>query len=302
MPLKIWGWWCWQYAPVRRINGHNVLLKNADLNLKEYRERDIISTTAPIETTWFIPCLEKSGRAYMRRIKRFLLRLLLIIIVFAMVGGLACVLINSRVIRTTEDKIIYTVMGDVEIKSFAVENLKNFNADCIMVLGCGIEDEETPSPMLRDRLDVGIELYKQGAAPKILLTGDNGTEQHNEIHVMLKYTKEAGVPEKDIFCDHAGFSTYDSMYRAASIFNAEKVIVVTQTYHQYRALYIGEKLGIDVMGVASDQETYFGQSFRESREILARIKDFFKAMLRSKPTYGGEVIPISGSGISSHGE
>ena len=134
----------------------------------------------------------------MRRIKRFLLRLLLIIIVFAMVGGLACVLINSRVIRTTEDKIIYTVMGDVEIKSFAVENLKNFNADCIMVLGCGIEDEETPSPMLRDRLDVGIELYKQGAAPKILLTGDNGTEQHNEIHVMLKYTKEAGVPEKDI--------------------------------------------------------------------------------------------------------
>ena len=238
----------------------------------------------------------------MRRIKRFLLRLLLIIIVFAMVGGLACVLINSRVIRTTEDKIIYTVMGDVEIKSFAVENLKNFNADCIMVLGCGIEDEETPSPMLRDRLDVGIELYKQGAAPKILLTGDNGTEQHNEIHVMLKYTKEAGVPEKDIFCDYAGFSTYDSMYRAASIFNAEKVIVVTQTYHQYRALYIGEKLGIDVMGVASDQETYFGQSFRESREILARIKDFFKAMLRSKPTYGGEVIPISGSGISSHGE
>lgn len=238
----------------------------------------------------------------MTRIKRFLLRLLLIIIVLAMIGGLGCILINSRVVRTTEDKIIYTVMGDVEIKSFAVENLKNFNADCIMVLGCGIEDEETPSPMLRDRLDVGIELYRQGAAPKILLTGDNGTKQHNEIHVMLKYTQEAGVPEKDIFCDHAGFSTYDSMYRAGSIFDAKRVIVVTQTYHQYRALYIGDKLGLEVMGVASDQETYFGQSFRESREILARIKDFFKSMLRSRPTYGGDVIPISGSGISSHGE
>ncbi len=238
----------------------------------------------------------------MGRIKRFFLKMLLAIIVIAMIAGLACILINSRVVRTTEDKIAYTVRGEVEIKSFAVDNLKNFDADCIMVLGCGIEDEETPSPMLKDRLDVGIELYKQGAAPKILLTGDNGTEQHNEIHVMLKYTKEAGVPEKDIFCDHAGFSTYESMYRAGSIFNAERVIVVTQTYHQYRALYIGDKLGLEVMGVASDQQTYFGQSFRESREILARIKDFFKSILRSKPTYGGEVIPISGSGISSHGE
>lgn len=238
----------------------------------------------------------------MGRIKRFLLKMLLAIIVIAMIAGLACILINSRVVRTTEDKIAYTVRGEVEIKSFAVDNLKNFDADCIMVLGCGIEDEETPSPMLKDRLDVGIELYKQGAAPKILLTGDNGTEQHNEIHVMLKYTKEAGVLEKDIFCDHAGFSTYESMYRAGSIFNAERVIVVTQTYHQYRALYIGDNLGLEVMGVASDQQTYFGQSFRESREILARIKDFFKSILRSKPTYGGEVIPISGSGISSHGE
>ena len=238
----------------------------------------------------------------MSRVKRFLLKMLLAVIVLAMIGGLSCILINSRVVRTTEDKIAYTVRGEVEIKSFAVDNLKNLDADCIMVLGCGIEDEETPSPMLKDRLDVGIELYKQGVAPKLLLTGDNGTQAHNEIHVMLKYVKEAGVPEEDIFCDHAGFSTYESMYRAGSIFNAEKVIVVTQSYHQYRALYIGDKLGLEVMGVASDQQTYFGQSFRESREILARIKDFFKAMLRSKPTYGGDVIPINGSGISSHGE
>ena len=238
----------------------------------------------------------------MLRIKRFFLKILLAVIVIGMIAGLACILINSRVVRTTEDQIAYTVRGDVEIRSFALDSLKSFGADCIMVLGCGIEDEETPSPMLKDRLDVGIELYKQGVAPKLLLTGDNGTQEHNEIHVMLKYATDAGVPEKDIFCDHAGFSTYDSMYRAGSIFNAERVMVVTQTYHQYRALYIGDKLGLEVMGVASDQQTYFGQSFRESREILARIKDFFKSMLRSKPTYGGDVIPISGSGISSHGE
>ena len=119
---------------------------------------------------------------------------------------------------------------------------------------------------------------------------------------MLKYTREAGVPEEDIFCDHAGFSTYDSMYRAADIFQVERAIVVTQKYHEYRALYIGKKLGIEVCGVASNQASYFGQKYREAREILARVKDFGKANLRMKATYAGDAIPISGSGITSHGE
>ena len=145
-------------------------------------------------------------------------------------------------------------------------------------------------------------LYEMGAAPKILLTGDNGTEGHNEIHVMLNYVIDAGVPKEDIFCDHAGFSTYDSMYRAEEIFGVSKLIVVTQTYHEYRALYIGEKLGLSAVGVASDQMVYSGQPVREMREILARVKDFFKTIGKPESVLGGEVIPISGSGIVSHGE
>lgn len=235
-------------------------------------------------------------------IRRFFLKVLLFIIVLGMVASMAGILINSRVVSTTEDKISYMVTGDVEIKQFAVNNLKNIGADCALVLGCGIVDENTPSDMLKDRLDVGIELYRQGIVPKILLSGDNGQEHYNEIHVMLQYVKEEGVPEEDIFCDHAGFSTYDSMYRAKSIFECEKVIVVTQKYHQYRALYIGQKLGLDVTGVSADQREYFGQAYRDAREVLARIKDFGKAFLRSRPAYGGEAIPISGSGIYSHGE
>ncbi len=235
-------------------------------------------------------------------IKKIFLNILLFLITIGIIGALACMLINNRLVNTTEEQIVYTVRGDVEIEQLAQQKLKDFEADCAIVLGCGIEDSETPSKMLKDRLDVGIELYRQGIVPKILLSGDNGQEYHNEIHVMLKYTKDAGVPEEDIFCDHAGFSTYDSMYRTGSIFEAKKVIVVTQEYHQYRALYIGNKLGLDVIGVASDQKTYFGQNYREMREILARVKDFFKANLRSKPTYEGDAIPISGSGIYSHGE
>ena len=235
-------------------------------------------------------------------IRRFFLKVLLLIIVLGMLGVMTGILINNRVISKSEDKISYMVTGDVEIKQFAQNNLKNFGADCALVLGCGIVDENTPSDMLKDRLDVGIELYRQGIVPKLLLSGDNGQEHYNEIHVMLQYAKEAGVPEADIFCDHAGFSTYDSMYRAGSIFECEKVIVVTQKYHEYRALYIGDKLGLDVTGVSSDQRKYFGQTYRDVWEVLDRIKDFGKVFLRSKPTYGGEAIPISGSGIYSHGE
>ena len=203
---------------------------------------------------------------------------------------------------SVEDKIIYTVTGDTAFDNENISEMKALEPDCILILGAGITDKDTPSPMLKDRLDAGIQIYKEGVASKILLSGDNGQQEHNEIHVMLKYAKEAGVPEEDIFCDHAGFSTYDSMYRASSIFGVERAIVVTQKYHQYRALYVGEELGLDVWGVASDQEEYAGQSYRDLREILARIKDFGKAAIKSESVLGGEVIPISGSGIISHGE
>lgn len=238
----------------------------------------------------------------MNRIKRWFLRLLVFLIALGMTGTLAVMLLNSHVKGQTEEDILCVMPQDLEINSISREKLQEFDAECAIVLGCGIEDENTPSPMLKDRLDAGIALYKEGLVSKLLLSGDNGQVWHNEIHVMLKYAKDAGVGEADIFCDHAGFSTYDSMYRAIDIFEAERVIIVTQKYHEYRALYIAKKLGLEAVGVASDQQSYFGQSYREGREILARCKDFFKANLRSKATYSGEAIPISGSGIISHGE
>ena len=238
----------------------------------------------------------------MKAIKRFFLRLMVILLALAMIGAMLVFFINSRVKSSTKDDILYLMQEDNEISALGRQKLKEFDADCALVLGCGIEDAETPSPMLKDRLDAGIALYRAGVVPKILLSGDNGQESHNEIHVMLKYTTEAGIPKTDIFCDHAGFSTYDSLYRAADIFKAERVIIVTQEYHEYRALYIAKKLGITAAGVASDQRSYFGQTYREAREILARNKDFVKVLLRGKAKYSGEAIPISGSGISSHGE
>lgn len=173
-------------------------------------------------------------------------------------------------------------------------------ADCILVLGAGLRPDGSPNLMLRDRLDKGLALYFSGAAPKLLLSGDNGQEQYDEVNAMKKYVLDADVPAEDIFLDHAGFSTYESMYRARDIFKADRVIVVTQEYHQYRAIYAARKLGIEAYGVSAVQKTYAGQNYRETREILARAKDFLKLMVQPEPTYLGDAIPISGSGLLSH--
>ncbi len=173
-------------------------------------------------------------------------------------------------------------------------------ADCILVLGAGLKADGTPNHMLQDRLDKGIELYQAGAAPKLLLSGDNGQEEYDEVNAMKEYTRNAGVPSEDIFMDHAGFSTYESMYRARDIFLVEKVIIITQRYHQYRALYTARGLGMESYGVVPAPRAYAGQRYRDIREILARDKDFLKMIIRPEPTYLGETIPINGSGLASH--
>lgn len=166
--------------------------------------------------------------------------------------------------------------------------------DCILILGCAVNDDGTPSAMLEDRLRTGMELYNAGAADTILISGDNGQIAYNEIHVMLHYLLDRGIPSEDIFCDHAGFSTYDSVHRSNSIFGVERMIVVTQRYHQYRAQFIAARLGIDSIGICAPNIRYRGWIYREIREILARDKDFFKSILRLGPTYGGDPIPLSG--------
>lgn len=170
------------------------------------------------------------------------------------------------------------------------------DVDCILVLGCQVKDDGTPSDMLRDRLTRGIEVYNLGAAPKLLMSGDHGREEYDEVGTMKQYAIEAGIASEDIFMDHAGFSTYESVYRAKEIFQADKIIIVTQEYHLYRALYIAKQLGVEAYGVASDYHTYAGQTMRDFREVLARCKDFVSVIFKPEPTYLGEAIPVSGNG------
>lgn len=169
-------------------------------------------------------------------------------------------------------------------------------ADAILVLGCQVMEDGSLSLMLKDRLDKAVELYKEGIADKIIVSGDHGNKEYDEVNAMKSYLMENEIPSKNIFMDHAGFSTYESLYRAQYIFEVEKLVVVTQEYHLYRAVYIGNKLGIETYGVPAAKTLYYGQTSREIREILARNKDFVKCIFKLKPTYLGKSIPVSGNG------
>ena len=175
------------------------------------------------------------------------------------------------------------------------ESAELSDIDCAVILGAGVRDGK-PTPMLRDRLLTGIELYKSGAAKKLIMSGDHGSEEYDEVNIMKSFAVENGIPDSDIFMDHAGFSTYETVYRAKEIFEADNIIIVSQEYHLYRALYIAKKLGVKAVGVSADLNTYRGQTKRDLREILARDKDFFNCIIKPEPTYLGDKIPVSGNG------
>ena len=208
----------------------------------------------------------------------------IIILSLFLLGVVAIFTVNFYVILTTRNNII------------TIEEAKNLDdIDCILVLGAGVY-ENKPRPMLEDRILTGIDLYNNGVAKKIIMSGDHGQEDYDEVNVMKTYAVEKGINSSDIFMDHAGFSTYDSIYRLKEIFEVDKVVIVTQEYHLYRALYIAKNLGIEAYGVSSNLRDYPGQLKREVREILARDKDLVKVIFKPQSTYVGEVIPVTGDG------
>lgn len=226
----------------------------------------------------------------MKLIKNKLIkRLLLILFSVFLTAALAVIIINAAVTLSVKSSIV-----TLEEASEMTE------VDCILVLGCFVRPDGSPSHMLEDRIKMGIELYKNGSSQKLLMSGDHGRAEYNEVGKMKECAIESGIPSYDIFMDHAGFSTYESLYRAKEIFGVSKIIIVTQEYHLYRALYIARSLGIEAYGVSSDYRTYGGQTMRDIREIAARVKDFGSCIIRPKPTYLGEKIPISGNGDATN--
>lgn len=227
----------------------------------------------------------------MKTKRKIIICILCILLCLCILGVSSVLVINAVVKGTVEDQILT-----------AEEAAQLQDVDCILVLGAGVHSDGSPSDMLEDRLRRGVELYDLGAAPKLLMSGDHGREGYDEVDAMKHYAVEQGIASTDVFMDHAGFSTYESMYRAKEVFRAKKIIIVTQEYHLYRALYIAESLGLEAYGVSSDYRSYYGQTARDLREVLARVKDFGTAIFKPEPTYLGEAIPIWGDGDLTNDE
>ena len=227
----------------------------------------------------------------MKTKRKIIFRVLCVLLCLGILGLGTVLVINAVVKGSVKDQILS-----------AEEAAQLADVDCILVLGACVRSDGSLSAMLEDRLRRGVELYELGAAPKLLMSGDHGRENYDEVDAMKQYAVDQGIASADVFMDHAGFSTYESMYRAKEIFQAKKIIIVTQEYHLYRALYIAESLGLEAYGVSSDYRAYSGQAARDIREVLARVKDFGTSIFKPEPTYLGEAIPIWGDGDLTNDE
>ncbi len=202
-----------------------------------------------------------------------------------MLGGLVLV-VSESIVDLTEEAILTAEAAGREY-------------DCILVLGAGVRDDGTPSPMLYDRVVTACALYTamaaQGEAIPLLMSGDH-TGDYNEVGVMKSLAVELGVPGEDVFLDHAGYSTYESLWRAREVFGAKRVLIVTQEYHLHRAMYIARELGMEADGVSADLRPYRGQTKYELREMLARYKDLFVAARGEDAGEPTEPVDLAGDG------
>lgn len=195
----------------------------------------------------------------------------------------------------------YYVMASTQDRIITLDEAAGMNADTILVLGARVWDNGQPSGILKDRINTGVDLYEAGASDRLLMSGDHGQDEYDEVNAMKDYAIEKGVAPAVIFMDHAGFSTYESLYRARDVFQVKTVVIVSQQYHLYRALYIARALGLDAYGVSCDTREYNAYLLFDVRETLARCKDVLYSLFQPLPTYLGDIIPITGDGSLTNG-
>lgn len=199
------------------------------------------------------------------------------------VGVWAVWFINIRIMFNAND---IAVDCDRSIENFPVG----------IVLGARVIGATQVSDVYADRLQTAVNIYKQGKLTKILVSGDHGQVDYDEVNAGRDYLLKEGVPANDIFLDHAGFDTYDSIYRAKKIFGVNRALIITQEYHLPRALYFAENLDMDALGCKADLHEYANIKQMKQREILARVKAWISNACKVKPKYLGETYDITGDG------
>lgn len=271
--------------------------------------------------------LDKGGRLEMRakrsserndkkRKAPMLIRILFCVVIFALAAIAFLLIGNNYVVGIGRHYLLRDMVTNLTVDSETLAHddvwhvnrtylfAEEYPFDCIIVLGAKVKSDGQPSSVLYDRCKVGVDAYKAGLSQRMLLSGDHGQQDYNEVQSMLNTCVELGVPKESIFLDHAGFSTYDTLVRAKEVFGAEKVLIVTQEFHQFRALYIAQSLGLEAYGFSSDLREYGPRTRFMStvREMPARIKSIFSVSMKVKPKYLGDPIDLNGSGIVTQSE
>lgn len=159
-----------------------------------------------------------------------------------------------------------------------------------LVFGAGVRGERL-SRMLAERVNAAIALYQDDKVEKLLMSGDNSSPDYDEVTAMQRYAMARGVPERDITLDYAGFSTYESCFRAKAVFGVDAAVLVTQNFHLPRAVYTCRALGIDAVGLGTPDwgsyrnELMISYTLREAGATLKALLDVH--VTHPQPTFLG---------------
>ena len=176
------------------------------------------------------------------------------------------------------------------------------HAQVALVLGAFVQPDGRPSAMLADRLDAAAALYRDRRVGRVLVSGDHSRLDYDEVNAMRRELVRRGVPDDDVFTDHAGFDTWSTMVRARKVFQVRSAIVVTQGFHMARALWLGKRAGLEVNGLAADRSGYGIEGGKSKvREVLARVKAVEDVVIGAKPRFLGPKVPVTGSAEASRG-
>lgn len=172
-------------------------------------------------------------------------------------------------------------------RTYTVENIPAKRA--AIVFGAGLYRDGSAGPVLRDRIETAVKLYKQNKVDKLLMSGDNRFPEYNEPEAMRAYALDLGIPNEDIILDYAGRRTYDTCYRADIIFEVKSAILVTQAFHLPRALFLCNSLGIESVGVESDNAY-----FRKISRLIWHTRELFATLQSVLDIYVLKPLPVLG--------
>jgi SanA protein len=209
-------------------------------------------------------------------------RIVAALFIVALVGILLTYLINRRIKSQTAGKFQTTIM---EVRTETPPRIA-------IVFGAKVWENGEPSDALYDRIITAVELYRAGRVKKILMSGDNPTENYDEPTAMKATAVKLGVPAENIVLDFAGRRTYDTCYRAKEIFAIQKAIVVTQEFHQARTLYLCNNLGVDSIGITADRRKYLGENYWAFREFFSTASAWFEINFLPFAPIEGDKEPI----------